>query len=170
MIRYLLSLSLFATFCAKKSIPVPPAEEPKSAKVKFMFVNRIGFRNDSTTHGRNDTIFQAACLDLKYYDKKPNMSYLVGTCYNRNAISSNYPLVDSILFREYPINLGSKYKYQIELVWKNSFTWASTRVTKYNLKSYPNTDTLKLERDTTIKFIWPDDTNSGKFVKTYQWP
>jgi hypothetical protein len=109
------------------------------------------------------------CLDLKYYNKKINISHLDATCYNRNFAANNFPLQDSILFREYEASEGCKYVYEIELGWKKP-NLATTRNIKYNLKTYPNSDTIKFARDTMIKFIWPNDTNSGRFVKTYQWP
>lgn len=159
---------LFA--CAKKIVPQPELPTEKTPIIKFMFVNRLGFRSDSTRHGVNDTIFQGPCLDLKYYDKKANRSYLVGTCYNRNFPENNYPLKDSILFQEYEPSIGCNYKYKIDMIWKRATTLATTKVLSYNIKKYPDADTLKFARDTVIKFIWPDDTASGRFIKTYQWP
>lgn len=158
--------------CAKKVVPSPqPSPQPtKTPTVKFMFVNRIGFRNDSTKHGANDTVFQGICLDLKYFDKKANVSHLDGICYNRNFPENNYPLKDSIIMKEYEVSPGCKYSYEIELGWKQTNNFSTTKNIKYNLKSYPNVDTLKFARDTIIKFIWPDDTASGKFIKTFQWP
>ena len=158
--------------CAKKVVPNPqPYPQPtKTPTVKFMFVNRIGFRNDSTKHGVNDTVFQGPCVDLKYYDKKANMSYLDAICYNRNFEENNYPLKDSILIREREINVGSKFTFQIDLIWKRPSAPNTTKVLSYNNKKYPGSDTLKFARDTIIKFIWPDDTASGRFIKTFQWP
>ena len=160
--------------CAKKVVPAPPSSPPqqpaKTPTVKFIFVNRIGFRNDSTKHGLNDTVFQGPCLDLKYYDKKANASYLDGICYNRNFAANNNPLSDSILFKEYEVSSGCKYSFRIDLIWKKPVHPFTTKVLTYNINTYPLPDTLKFARDTTIKFIWPDDSASGKFVKTLQWP
>src|SRR5215216_2778662 len=98
-------VSQLLVFCVKKQVPPPvPSPPPKTPTVKFMFVNRFGFRNDSTKHGINDTVFQGPCLDLKYYNKKTNKSTLVATCYNRNFPVNNNPLTDSILLQEFEIS------------------------------------------------------------------
>lgn len=169
MIILFLLAQMFA-FCVKKQVPPPiPPPPPKTPMVKFMFVNRIGFRNDSTRHGINDTVFQGPCLDLKYYNIKTNKSNLVAICYNRNFPANNNPLTDSILLREYEVSPGCEYTYEIEMVWRKT-NLAATKVVKYNIKNYPDVDTFLFARDTTIKFIWPDDTISGNYIKTYQWP
>lgn len=163
---------LVGAACVKKTVPlVQPEPLPvKTPTVKFVFVNRIGFRNDSTRHGLNDTVLAGVCLDLKYFDKKANQSFLIGTCFNRNFPEDYYPLTDSILFQEFEASAGCKYLYEVELVWKRAITLASTKNLKYNLRGYPKVDTVKLARDTVILFTWPHGTASGRFVKTYQWP
>ncbi len=148
----------------------PPAPVPTvPGKVKFVFVNRIGFRNDSTRHGVNDTVFQGPCLEVKFYDKKANYSYQANVCYNRNFASDNFPTTDSITFN-YTFNssVGCMYTYAIDLVWKCPA--GRTKVLQYSNINYQTGDTIKTDQDVVIKFIWPNDTNSGRFVKTYQWP
>lgn len=163
----------FCTSCKKDTIILPtPEPEPVISteyKVTFVFVNRFGFRNDSTQHGIIDTMFQGPCLDSKYYDKAENVTHLAGTCYNRNFPANNFPLTDSIIFKQYKSSVGSKFAYQIELGWKNT-NFATTKILKYTSLGWPNGDTIKIAKDTLIKFIWPNDTNSGRFVRTYQWP
>jgi hypothetical protein len=162
--------ALMTASCIKKAVPSQAKTPEKIPTVKFIFVNSFGFRNDSTKHGLNDTLLFGVCLDLKYFDKKTNLSHLDGTCFNRNFQENNFPLKDSILYKEYQASVGCKYTYEVELGWKQTGTFATTRNIKYNLNSYPGADTLKFARDTVIKFIWPDDTASGRFKKTYQWP
>lgn len=173
-ILFLAALILALSFgCRKKVVPTqpivePPPPEPK--KISFVFVNRIGFRNDSTKHGVNDTVFQGPCLDGKYYNTKTNITTLSNTCYNRNFPENNFPLKDSITFRAFESASGSKYGYQIELVWKCPTYPYTTKVLRYTTKNYIAGDTVKIEKDTVIKFIWPIDTASGNYIKTYQWP
>lgn len=163
----------FNCSCVKKQLPEPPLSPPaKTTKVKFVFVNRIGYRNDSTRHGFNDTVFQAVCLDLKYYDKIVNMSYLDAACFNRNFESTNYPLSDSVSLsfnnmpnRVYGASNGSKYQLMIDLVWKRPKHPFTTKALRFHNKRYPEFDTIKFDRDTVIKFIWPDDTASGRYIK-----
>lgn len=138
----------------------------------FVFVNRIGFRNDSTRHGLNDTVFQGPCIENKFYDRSEDKTFLGSVCYNRNFQTNNYPLTDSIVYKYQikTVEVRDKYGYQIELIWKRPVWPYTTKVLRFNTKNYDAGDTIKVAKDTTIKFIWPDDTNSGKFVKTYQWP
>lgn len=148
-----------------------PLEEQKNNHLTFVFVNRIGFRNDSTHHGINDTVFQGPCLDGLYYNKKKNVTTLTNTCYNRNFAPNNFPTTDSIIFSSSVLALGDKYGYQVELVWKCPTYPYTTKVLRYNTKNYfTGNDTIKRDKDTIIKFIWPNDTNSGRFIKTYQFP
>jgi hypothetical protein len=167
VISFLLLCQLFA--CVKKQLPPSPEPEPaKPPTVKFVFVNRLGYRNDSTRHGFNDTIFQGLCMDLKYFDKKANLSYLDGFCYNRNFPANNYPLSDSIVFglpnREYPATVGSQYQLIIDLIWRRT-NLMYTKGLRYHSIRYPQSDTIKFARDTIIKFVWPNDTASGKYIK-----
>jgi hypothetical protein len=159
--------------CKKDTINTPGPITPERVvhKVSFVFVNRIGFRNDSTHHGINDTVFQGPCLDGLYYDKKKNVTTLSNTCYNRNFPTNNYPTADSIIFRNNDLAVGDKYAYQVEMIWKCPTYPYTTKVLRYNTKNYfTGSDTIKYDRDTVIKFIWPKDTNSGKYIKTYQFP
>jgi hypothetical protein len=158
--------------CKKDTIVTPPTSPglPKEHFVKFVFINKIGFRNDSTQHGTNDTVFQGPCLDLHFYDKVANITHVDNTCYNRNYPLIEYAVTDSITFRSYKSSVDSRFAYQVELVWKYPVYPYTTKVLRYTTKGWPNGDTIKIERDTLIKLIWPTDTNSGKYIKTYQWP
>lgn len=160
--------------CKKDTIDLPePPQEPLPAtnyKISFIFVNKIGFRNDSTTHGNNDTVFQGPCLDSKYYDKSSNMTHLDNTCYNRNYALNNFPTTDSIIFRVFESEVGDKFGFQVEMVWKRPVFPYTTKVLRYATLNFNNGDTIKIAKDTIVKFIWPTDTNSGRFIKTYQWP
>lgn len=163
----------FILSCVKKELPIKISDQPNiKSKVSFVFINRIGFRSDSTRHGFNDTVFQAVCLDLKYYDKTVNMSYLDAACFNRNFESTNYPLSDSVSLsfnnmpnRVYGASNGSKYQLMIDLVWKRPKHPFTSKALRFNNKRYPEFDTIKFDRDTVIKFIWPDDTASGRYIK-----
>jgi hypothetical protein len=152
-------------------LPPPPIKPVVIPKVSFVFVNRNGFRNDSTKHGYKDTVLAGVCLDLKYYKKNVDSTSLISTCYDRNFPANNYPLSDSIVMKTFDSYVGNKYGFQIELVWKQPVTVPyTTRDIKYANLGWPSGDTIKVARDTIIKFIWPKDTNSGKFFKTYQYP
>jgi len=176
MRHFLIVLSCWVLISCKKDTintpePEPPIPvQPKDYRVSFVFVNKIGFRNDSTRHGINDTVFQGPCLDLKFYDKKLNKTTLSNSCYNRNFPIDQLPVTDSILFRSIPSSLGNLYGYQIEMVWKCPTYPYTTKVLRYTTKNFVSGDTIKVIKDTIIKFIWPIDTASGKYIKTYQWP
>ena len=160
--------------CKKDTINQPEVEPivPVQPKISFVFVNRIGFRSDSARHGINDTVFQGPCINGRYYDKQKNTTYVSNACYNRNFPANDLPVTDSITYvYNHDISIGSKFGYQIELVWKCPTYPYTTKVLRYNTKSYfTGGDTIKFDRDTIIKFIWPKDTNSGKYIKTYQFP
>jgi hypothetical protein len=167
----------------KEILPCPSPEERQPA-IKFVFVNRVGFRNDSVGNSTNDTVLGGVCLESKYYNPQTNTSEISSTCYNRNFTSeisstrynrnfpsNNYPLSDSIVHRSgYPVYNGSAFAFEIELVWKdkNLFT---TKLLKFATQNWPNGETINTPKDTIIKFVWPDDTLPGSsFHKTYQYP
>ncbi|MES2679559.1 MAG: hypothetical protein V4635_06720 [Bacteroidota bacterium] len=99
------------------------------------------------------------------------------TCYNRNFPSDNFPTQDSLLFRDFEYSDGSFLAIQVELRWwlrytadQSSVVGLNGKIVRYTSRFWPNGDTIKVAKDTIIKFIWPDDTVSGRFKKTYQWP
>ncbi len=176
MRHFLIVLSCWVLISCKKDTintpePEPPIPvQPKDYRVSFVFVNKIGFRNDSTRHGINDTVFQGPCLDVKYYDKEKNYSSLFNVCYNRNYPENLFPLKDSLNLCSFNSSAGSLYGYQIEMVWKCPKVPYTTKILRYTNKNFISGDAIKIKKDTIINFIWPIDTASGKYIKTYQWP
>jgi hypothetical protein len=164
---------LLLSACSKDKAILPCPEEPLTVsqpKISFIFVNRNGFRNDSTGNFVNDTVLGAVCLESKYYNPNSNISQISSTCYNRNFPSNNFPLSDSIVHREYPIFVGSAFALEVELIWKdkNLFT---TKGFKYATINWPSGEYITNAEDTVIKFVWPDDTMPGsRFHKTFQYP
>ncbi len=162
---------MFIFFACTKEKGMPPSPSPvldETQTIKFIFVNRNGFRTDSTGNSINDTVLGGVCLESKYYNPTTNESKISSTCYNRNFPSSNFPLSDSIIHREYPVFIGSAYALEVELVWKdkNLFT---TKLFKFATQNWPNGEYITTSKDTVIKFIWPDDTMPGsRFHKTFQ--
>ncbi len=154
--------------------PVINGTDTTKPRINFVFVNRIGFRNDSTHHGINDTVFVGISVDAKYYSKSKNMTYLTYRGYNRNESSDPLSqLSDSVIFKEgkYAIQNGDKFGFKIGLKWINTIFPYTTRYLEYTTKNFSNGgDTIKISRDTIIKFIWPDDYNSSKFIKTQEYP
>jgi len=176
-----IALFLFLFFsgpsCVKDSAIVTKLapEILKTPTIKFVFVNRFGWRKDSVNWGGGYKVFQGPCIDSKFYDKKSNISYLNNICYNRNFPSDNFPTIDSINFKEFDLNNGCKYAMQIEMRWWNySYAQPQTktlaRLLTFNTKSWPNGDSVFALKDTIIKFVWPDDSSSAKFIRAYQWP
>jgi len=167
----IIATSIILVSCKKDTIitqcPEPPLPKPT---VKFMFVNRNGFRSDSVGNGINDTLLSGVCIESRFYNPETNISNLWSACYNRNFPTNNYPLTDSILHETYPLNMGSKYAYEIEIVWKKT-NLATTKLLRYASSSWPNGALIITKTDTIIKFIWPNDTMPGSgFYKTYQFP
>ncbi len=148
--RILFIILIGFSSCKKDTIRLPepgPIDIPvKEFKVKFVFVNRIGFRNDSTKHGVNDTVFQGPCMDGKYFDKTKSTTTISNICFNRNNAKDNFPVSDSMTF-DFGIfdrSIGSRYGYQIELVWKCP-TYPYTTIVHRNItKNYTNGDTIKV--------------------------
>ncbi len=182
---YRILICFLAIFCAiiscKKdtidNVSEPLPQSPKPHKIKIVFVNRLGFKNDSVSYGATYRAFQGPCIDSKFYNKVENKSYLSNTCYNRNFPPDNFPTQDSVLFREFEYSNESLIAIQIELRWwlrysadQSSVVGLNAKILRYTSRFWPNGDTIKVARDTVIKFIWPDDTASGRFIKTYQWP
>ena len=88
---------MFIFFACTKEKGMPPSPSPvldETQTIKFIFVNRNGFRTDSTGNSINDTVLGGVCLESKYYNPTTNESMISSTCYNRNFPSSNFPLSD----------------------------------------------------------------------------
>lgn len=153
--------------------PIYSPEPTPNPKVTFVFVNRFGYKNDSTKHGVNDTVFSGCGIDGKYYDNKSNTTYLSYSAFNRNYFDPQNRLSDSVVFTtgQYTLALQNKYGYQISLKWVNSIFPYATKVYEYTTKNFNGGgDTVKVLKDTVIKFIWPNDSNSNKFIRTLKWP
>ena len=166
-------MALHLTFCHKEKLVTPNNVEvtlTQVPKISFVFVNRSGWKNDSVSSGTKYIVFQGVCIDSKYYEKTSNETKLDYTCYNRNFPKNNFPLGDSTVFREYKLSAGSKYAMQLELRWweysyQDPTYKALSRSLTYRTINWAGGITITNEKDTMIKFIWPDDTLSGKFVK-----
>jgi hypothetical protein len=176
-----LNFIVFCIFCAfvfsckKDTIIVeePPDEPAYEPTITFVFVNRFGYKNDSTKHGVNDTVFSGIGIDGKYYTKSKNITNLTYSAFNRNYYDPENRLSDSVTFLtgKHTIAVGDKYGYKISLKWVNTIFPYATKVLEYTTKNFNNGgDTIKTLKDTTIKFIWPNDSNSNKFIKTFQFP
>lgn len=149
--------------------PSPMPEEIHT--LKFVFVSRNGFRNDSVGDCVINTVLKGVCLESKYYNSRTNMSQIGSTCYNRNFASNNFPLSDSIMHREYPVYVGSHYALEVEMVWKQNVFPYAIKGFKYATENWPNAESIYTFQDTIIKFVRPDDTMPGsRFHKTYQYP
>src|ERR1700740_3616474 len=162
--KYIYILIVFLTIagCTKdKGIyPCPdPAPIPPVPTIKFVFVNRNGFRGDSVGNGIIDTVLKGVCIDSKYYNPIENASYLTSTCNNRYALS--HTLSDSITHASYNVYNSSLYAFQVELFWKRNVSPYSVRSVRYSTDYWPNGDTILVAKDTVIKFVWPDDTMPG---------
>lgn len=149
-------------------------QKPKP-KIRFLFLNRIGFRNDSINKGSTYTLFRGPCIDTKFYSKEMNVTHLNYACYNRNFAQNSLPTADSIAFSEFEYGNGSKFAMQVQMRWwkynyGDPVPVNASKIITYTTKGWPKGDTIKIAKDTIIKFIWPDDTASGRFIKTYQWP
>jgi hypothetical protein len=111
-------------------------------------------------------------MDGKYFDKTKSTTTISNICFNRNNAKNNFPVSDSMTFDFgiFDCSTGSRYGYQIELVWKCPTYPYTTKVLRYMTKNYTNGDTIKVLQDYVVKFIWPNDSASERFTKTYEWP
>lgn len=155
----------------KPDIPVEPLVL-KQDSIKFVFVNRIGYRNDSVNYGGgNLKYFAGVCVKSGYHNIKTNISSIINNCYSKNY-PGNFPLnlTDSIVQGSYPSYIGSDYNLQIELGWKDQ-NLVTIRDLIYIQKKTPINDTVKSTGDKLIKFIYPNDTlPTSNFKKIYQFP
>lgn len=169
---YLPIVLLFCAFsCKKKSqepaaCPLPVAEKQDS--IYFVFINKIGYKNDSVNAGNgNKRYFFAVDLESGYYNSKTDKSELRDVVYGRFS-SGILQLKDSIMHRAYPCYVNSQANLIVYLAWNNINGNVITRFRDltYQLNIKGN-DTIKTTGNKIIKFTWPDDTISGKFVKTW---
>ena len=181
MKTFIFILFIIVFYSCKKE-PVTPVELDSSTStffvrqdsIYFVFVNKIGYRNDSINFGGgNVKYFQGICLKSGYHNIKTNKSYIQSTCYNRNYLGDQkFNLKDSIIHSVYPSYINSDYDYEIQLGWQDK-TPSSTifRIRRYVQKNSPLHDTIKTAGNKLIKFIWPNDTMPGSnFKKIYQYP
>jgi hypothetical protein len=165
---------MFIMSCTKDKgkLPIPVVVIPPPPKITLVVVNRFGYKNDSTKHGVNDTVFAGFKLEGNYYFRQQNITNLSYSAFNRNYYDPDNRLSDSITFTtgQHTITVNDKYAYKIGLKWVNTIFPYTTRYLEYATKNYGTGDTIKIAKDTIIKFIWPNDSNSGRFVKTYQYP
>ncbi len=141
-----------------------------SPKLQFVFLNKLGFRQDSCGNGSIDTVFRGLCVRLKHYKKSKDITYLGTACYNRDYIDIENRLKDSIILYSDELTLNDKYALEVELVWKRNIPNHTTKVLRYTTTNWPIGDTVKIISNTILSFTWPTDTNSGRFIKTYQFP
>ncbi len=170
LVIFISLVCLYSCTKDKGIVPKPNVTETPAPVIKFVFVNRIGLKNDSVGNGNIDTVFQSLCTKVKYYYKEKDLTNLNSTCYNRNYYDQEFRLKDSIVIASYTLGINDKHAAEFQLYWKRNVNPYSVRNVNYATKKWPVGDTVKILRDTIIKFIWPIDTNSGKFIKTYQWP
>jgi hypothetical protein len=162
--------------CKKDTIIKPQCPEPpivtKQDSLKFAFVNRIGYKNDSVNYaGGNLKYFAGVCIKSGYHNINTNISNIINNCYSKNY-PANLPLnlTDSIVQGSYPSYVGSHYNLQIELVWKDQNS-STVRDLIYVQKNTPLNDTVISPGDKLIKFIYPNDTvPTSNFKKIYQFP
>lgn len=163
---------LLSIFACKKDVgllPKPRVEPVKTdttkPRIHFVFVNRSGYKNDTT----NLKWFQAVNLYSKFFNPKTNVSNLVQTIYNRNYNASQFRLSDSIIHMGYVNLTSAQYAYEIRIFWYTSLGVQFGREIRFNTKNWPNAcDTIKVAKDTVIKFIYPQDTlPNNKFVRVY---
>jgi hypothetical protein len=172
--KLLVLLYIISSCCKDKASPQTPDPEPvKTPMVKFVFVNRLGWKKDSVNYGDTYRAFQGPILDSKFYDKKTNTSLLINTAYNRYHIPEIYATKDSITLSEHEVSEKCQFALEVQLRWwlRDSYTrlpipGLNAKILTFATKNWPYGDTIRVAKDTIIKFIWPLDTNSGRFKKT----
>jgi len=162
---------LIQTSCKKDSIfkPKEPIPTSKQDSIYFTFVNRIGYKNDSIDKGSGNTRYLFAVeIETGYYNIQTNKSNILNIIYARNSL---FLLTDSVVPIIHPYFINSQYNLKVSLFWNNKQGSVITRVRNltYQLNVKGN-DTVKTSGNKIIKFIWPDDSASGKFTKTYDGP
>lgn len=148
--------------------PIKPTKIPK---VSFVFVNRFGYRNDSTQHGLHDTIFGGFCSEVYYYKKNVDSSFISEYCFSKYDYQSDFNrLRNSITLKVHDAYPGCRYALRFYLNWVSDQIPRLTKKLTYSLKCDPSGLPLNVLNDTIIKFIWPLDSNSGRFVLTKKYP
>ena len=70
LVIFISLVSLYSCTKDKGIVPKPNVTETPAPVIKFVFVNRIGLKNDSVGNGNIDTVFQSLCTKVKYYYKE----------------------------------------------------------------------------------------------------
>lgn len=142
-------------------IVLPINTDTIKPKIRFEFVNRAGYKQDSTAL----MWFSAVDLYSKFYNPQSNISTLDHTIYNRNNLEPR--LNDSLPFTKFNNMIGAQYAYQVRIFWSSSLGTQHAREIIFATKNWPNAcDTFKVAKDTLIKFIYPDDTlPNNKFIR-----
>jgi hypothetical protein len=171
---YISVLVCFIYACKKKvNAPEPcPEPIPKQDSIYFVFVNRIGYKKDSIDVGSgNHRYLLGINLESGYYNFKTNKSEIYEATYSR---VSGLPIKDSIIQSKYPCFINSQSNLKVLLFW-NNVKYSSTGIVisrvrnlTYQLNTIGN-DTVKTVGNKIVKFIWPDDTASGRYTKTLDW-
>ncbi len=166
-----LSLWVFITVllakCKKDTIlqPEPPAlvVDTTKPRIRFVFVNRSGYKNDSTAL----KWFQSVNLHVRYYNPKTNITTLSQTAFNRNFYF--FGLRDSINYLAHESLVGVDYAFEIRIFWFSSLGTQFGREIKFTTFNWPySAETVTIPKDTTIKFIYPQDTlPNNKFVRVF---
>lgn len=169
---YLPIVLLFCAFsCKKKPQTVdscPTTTIEKQDSIYFVFINNIGYKNDSVNMGDGNIRYLLG-VDLKsgYYNSKLDKSEINDVAYGRYSYGI-LKLKDSIMHRSYPCYVNSQANLVVSFVWNNikGNILTQSRALTFQLNTKGN-DTIKTTGNKIIKFTWPDDTISGKFVKTW---
>lgn len=144
--------------CKKDTIERPVCTEKVNTdtvkpKIRFMFINRNGYKQDTTV----ERWLQSVNLQVKFYNPQTNSSNINQTAYNRNL--PLYSLNDSIEHRRYLSLKGAQYAFEVRLFWYYHAGIQFSRELKFQTRNWPDAcDTIKVERDTVIKFTYPEDT------------
>jgi hypothetical protein len=166
ILKTLVLFCLLAMVSCKKDTILQPEPEPiikdiTIPRIHFIFVNRTGYKNDST----GLKWLSSVNLYCKFYNPKTNTTNLYQTIYNRN--DNDFRLSDSIYYRSYVSDKGSAYAFEISVLWRSSLGTQFGREIRFATKNWPNAaETITNPKDTIIKFIYPDDTlPNNRFVR-----
>jgi hypothetical protein len=163
---------IFAFNCKKKekSPPTaPPLVSVKQDSLYFIFLNKIGFRQDSIYLGNGENkVFVCVMLRSGYYNINTKKSNIYLKTYNRNNNDPTSSLADSIMHHCYPLYINSQYNFIVTLVWQKWHGSFADVVREVRFQKNPlGNDTIKENGDKQIKFTWPSDTASGRYTKIY---
>ncbi|MBX3163609.1 MAG: hypothetical protein KF900_03955 [Bacteroidetes bacterium] len=162
-------LGVFILFLLSCKKPKPDIPQPTpintdtiKPKISFVFVNRLGWKQDSNSV----RWFSGVNFRGKFYNPETNKSNLRSAVYIRNYLTEENRLKDSILLSQYISTKNAHYTLQVGLYWDYQYGTSNFAFKEMmcELPNYPNaSDTIKVVRDTIIKFVYPDDTCSGRF-------